>query len=97
LQQKKKSTDFGCYYLVDGGVVDDLIGKPDALLGEELLARLVDDDLHGALGAPAGFHDSMELSIEGDQPDITLAGVGCKNQWFECHLNTKGNIPENRW
>lgn len=39
------------HYLVDGGVVDDLVGEPDALLGE-LLARLV-GDLHGALDAPA--------------------------------------------
>jgi hypothetical protein len=38
-------------YLVDGWVVDDFVGEPDALLGE-LLARFV-GDLHGALDAPA--------------------------------------------
>lgn len=38
-------------HLVDGGVVDDLVGEPDAIVGE-LLARLV-GDLHGALDAPA--------------------------------------------
>lgn len=38
-------------HLVNGWVVDDFVGEPDALL-RELLARLV-GDLDGALDAPA--------------------------------------------
>jgi hypothetical protein len=59
-------------YLVDGRVVDDFVGEPDALLGE-LLARLV-CDLHGALDAPA---EPVRLGeLDGDQaPGVRLPVV----------------------
>jgi hypothetical protein len=60
------------WYLVDGRVVDDFVGEPDALLGE-LLARLV-CDLHGALDAPA---EPVRLGeLDGDQaPRVRLPVV----------------------
>lgn len=58
-------------YLVDRGVVDDLVREPDALLGE-LLARLV-GDLHGALDAPA---EAVGLGqLHGHRPPCILVPV----------------------
>jgi hypothetical protein len=50
--------------------VDDLVGEPDALLGE-LLARLV-GDLHGALDAPAEAVGLRQLHGDG-APGVLVA------------------------
>ena len=63
-------TDFGYGYLVDGGVVNDFVCEPDALLGE-LLARLV-RDLHGTLDAPAESVGLRELHGDG-APGVLVA------------------------
>lgn len=63
-------TDFGYGYLVNGGVVNDFVGEPDALLGE-LLARLV-RDLHGALDSPAESVGLGELHGDG-APGVLVA------------------------